>query len=64
VVGVADMADMETDLRNAGATWVDEELVTCDRGPGLLVTSRKPDDLPVFCQKVVELLRGPVLAAS
>jgi len=39
-----------TDLRNAGATVVDEEVVT-DRG---LVSSRNPDDLPAFCAKVVE----------
>jgi len=39
-----------TDLRNAGATVVDEEVVT-DHG---LVSSRSPDDLPAFCAKVVE----------
>ena len=38
---------LQTDLRNAGATWVDEE-VHVDQG---LVTSRKPDDLPAFCAK-------------
>jgi protease I len=41
---------LRTDLRNAGATWVDEE-VHVDRG---LVSSRKPDDLPAFCAKLVE----------
>jgi protease I len=41
---------LQTDLRNAGADWVDEE-VHVDGG---LVTSRKPDDLPAFCEKVVE----------
>ena len=35
---------------NAGAEWVDEEVVT-DSG---FVTSRKPDDLPAFCSKLVE----------
>jgi len=39
-----------TDLRNAGANVVDREVVT-DQG---LVTSRKPDDLPAFCAKVIE----------
>jgi protease I len=39
-----------TDLRNAGATWVDEE-VHVDQG---LVSSRRPDDLPAFCAKLVE----------
>ena len=40
---------LRTDLRNAGATWVDEEVVH-DRG---LITSRKPDDLPAFCSTFV-----------
>jgi protease I len=42
---------LQTDLRNAGATWVDEPMVQ-DRN---LVTSRKPDDLPQFNQAAVEL---------
>jgi deglycase len=41
---------LQTDLRNAGAEWVDEE-VHVDEG---LVTSRKPDDLPAFNAKIVE----------
>lgn len=41
---------LQTDIRNAGATWVDEE-VHVDNG---LVSSRKPDDLPAFCAKAVE----------
>ena len=41
---------LQTDLKNAGATWVDEEVVT-DQG---LVTSRKPDDIPAFNKKMIE----------
>jgi len=41
---------LRTDIRNAGARWVDEE-VHVDNG---LVSSRKPDDLPAFCAKAVE----------
>ena len=43
---------LQTDLRNAGADWVDEPLVI----DGNLITSRKPDDLPQFCGAVVESL--------
>lgn len=41
---------LKNDLKNAGAHWVDEEVVV-DNG---LVTSRKPDDLPAFCAKMIE----------
>jgi protease I len=41
---------LKTDLKNAGARWVDREVVV-DRG---LVSSRKPDDLPAFCRNMVE----------
>ncbi|MGO9882003.1 MAG: type 1 glutamine amidotransferase domain-containing protein [Solirubrobacteraceae bacterium] len=41
---------LQTDIRNAGGEWVDEEVVVDDG----LVTSRKPDDLPAFCEKIVE----------
>ncbi|MEU1535912.1 type 1 glutamine amidotransferase domain-containing protein [Streptomyces fagopyri] len=38
---------LQTDIRNAGGTWVDEQ-VHVDRGPNVLITSRKPDDLKAF----------------
>ncbi|RKT08880.1 protease I [Streptomyces sp. 1114.5] len=39
---------LRTDLVNAGAHWVDEAVHVCQDGPGFLVTSRKPGDLPLF----------------
>jgi protease I len=43
---------IKDDVTNAGATWVDEEVVR----DGQLVTSRKPDDLPAFCRTIIEAL--------
>lgn len=51
---------LQTDLRNAGAQWVDEQVVV----DGLLVTSRKPDDLPAFCKEMVALFRHEHRAAA
>jgi protease I len=47
---VTSWASLKTDIENAGGEWVDRE-VQVDGG---LVTSRKPDDLPAFCEKLVE----------
>ena len=44
---------LQTDVRNAGGTWVDQEVVT-DHG---VVTSRKPDDIPAFSKKMIEEFR-------
>ncbi|MGI8771970.1 MAG: type 1 glutamine amidotransferase domain-containing protein, partial [Acidobacteriaceae bacterium] len=41
---------LKTDLRNAGANWVDKEVVV----DGNFITSRKPDDIPAFSQKIIE----------
>ncbi|SMC79902.1 DJ-1/PfpI family protein [Janibacter indicus] len=43
---------LQTDVRNAGGTWVDPEVVT----DGSLVTSRKPDDLPAFNAAMLDVL--------
>jgi protease I len=51
---------VRTDLRNAGAHVVDQEVVVDDQ----LVTSRKPDDLPVFCSTIVELFARAATAAA
>jgi deglycase len=47
---VTSWPSLQTDIRNAGGEWVDEQVVV-DQG---LVTSRKPDDLPAFNAKIVE----------
>jgi protease I len=50
---------LQTDLRNAGATWVDQEVAVCNAGPNTLVSSRKPDDLKAFNQALVDALQLP-----
>jgi protease I len=47
---VTSWPSLRTDLANAGATWVDEQVYV----DGKLVTSRKPDDIPAFCDKLLE----------
>jgi protease I len=51
---VTSWPSVQTDLRNAGATWVDQEVVVCTSGPNTLVTSRKPDDLKAFNAELLE----------
>jgi protease I len=48
---IASWPSLKTDVRNAGAEWVDQEVVT----DGNLVTSRKPDDIPAFNRTMIEL---------
>jgi protease I len=45
---------VQTDIRNAGGTWVDEEVHVDDNGPSVIISSRKPDDLKAFCQELVD----------
>ncbi|MFF3397920.1 type 1 glutamine amidotransferase domain-containing protein [Streptomyces sp. NPDC002659] len=40
---------LRTDIRNAGGTWVDEEVAVCRAAPATLITSRRPADLKAFC---------------
>lgn len=47
---------LHTDIANAGGTWVDRAVQVDQR----LVTSRKPDDLPQFCEKVVEIIAAAI----
>jgi len=49
---VTSWPSLQTDLRNAGATWVDEEVVT----DGNLITSRNPEDLPAFNQALLKAI--------
>jgi len=48
---IASWPSLKTDIRNAGAEWVDQEVVR----DGNLVTSRKPDDIPAFNRAIIEL---------
>jgi protease I len=50
---IASWPSLKTDLRNAGAEWMDKESVT----DGNLVTSRKPDDIPAFNRAMIELFK-------
>jgi protease I len=52
---VTSWPSLQTDLRNAGATWVDEQVVR----DGMLVTSRKPDDLDAFCRETADMIANP-----
>jgi protease I len=46
---------LQTDIRNAGGRWVDEEVHVDTSGPSTIVSSRKPADLPAFCRNLLEV---------
>ncbi len=56
---VTSWPSIRTDLRNAGAEVVDREVAV----DGLLITSRKPDDIPAFSQAVIEAVQNAAAAA-
>jgi putative intracellular protease/amidase len=49
---------LQTDIRNAGGEWRDEEVLVCTKQGFTLVTSRKPDDIDAFDQKLIEVFAG------
>lgn len=51
---------VHTDLKNAGATWVDKEVVV----DGQFITSRKPEDIPAFNEKIVEAVSSAAKSAA
>jgi protease I len=55
---VTSWPSLRTDLRNAGADWVDEEVVVDTGDAGTLVTSRKPDDLKAFIAALLDAVAG------
>lgn len=46
---------LKTDIRNAGGVWVDEEVTVDTNGPGPLVSSRRPGDLPAFTKAIADV---------
>ena len=51
---LASWPSLQTDIRNAGGQWKDQEVVE----DGNLITSRNPDDLPAFCRALVDAVKG------
>src|ERR1700722_8495891 len=54
----------QTDLRNAGASWLDEEVTICRAGDGALITSRGGGDLPAFCGALIEVFAESTMATA
>jgi protease I len=55
---------LQTDIRNAGGNWVDQQVVVDTEGPNALITSRKPDDLDAFCSTLVKVFADTSAGAS
>lgn len=55
---------LQTDIRNGGGTWVDQEVQVDNNGPNTLVSSRKPDDLEAFNEALSAAFAGPVGASG
>lgn len=53
---------LRTDLRHAGAIWVDDEVVVCAEGPNTMISSRKPDDLDAFNRQLLAAAAQPIAA--
>jgi protease I len=51
---VTSWPSLKTDLKNAGANWVDQEVAR----DGQFITSRKPEDIPAFTRAIIELVSG------
>jgi len=50
---------LKTDIENAGGHWVDKEVKVCDGDENVIVSSRKPDDLPAFCSTFIDVFSDP-----
>lgn len=46
---------LRTDIENAGGIWRDDDVVVCEAGTNVLVSSRKPDDLPAFTERLISV---------
>ena len=55
---------LRTDIENAGGSWVDQEVVECRNGPNVLISSRKPPDLPAFCDAMVNAIASQSVGAG
>jgi protease I len=56
---VTSWPSLQTDLRNAGAEWADEQVIVDRSGPGPLITSRNPDDVPAFTEALLAEVGQP-----